>query len=94
MCIYKKTSYIKKQGVLWLLPIPIQRWRDISIDFIVDLPSSNGFTNIIVVIDHLIKMRHIVPIDSINAVLVAEYFVRYIFKLYRLPNLIVSDCGN
>jgi hypothetical protein len=76
------------------LPIPIQRWRDILIDFIVDLPSSNGFTNIIVVVDHLMKMRHMVPIDSINAILVAEYFVRYVFKLHRLPNSIVSDYGS
>jgi hypothetical protein len=47
--------------------------------------------NIIVVIDYLIKMRHIIPIDSINIILVAKYFVKYVFKLYRLPNLIVSN---
>jgi hypothetical protein len=35
-----------------------------------------------------------VPIDLINAVLVAEYFIKYIFKLHRLPNLIVSDYGS
>jgi hypothetical protein len=72
----------------------MQKWRDILINFIVDLPSSNGFTNIIVVVNRLIKIRHMVPIDSINAVLVAECFVRYIFKLHRLPNLIVSDYGS
>jgi hypothetical protein len=32
-----------------------------------------------------------IPIKSINAILVAEYFVKYIFKLHRLPNLIISD---
>ena len=47
--------------------------------------------NVMVVVDHLIKMWYIIPIDLINAVLVAEYFVRYIFKLYRLPNSIISD---
>jgi hypothetical protein len=94
ICVYKKTSYIKKQGVLQLLPIPIQRWRDILIDFIIDLLSSNGFTNIMVVVNRLIKMRYMVPINSINAVLVAEYFVRYVFKLHRLPNLIISDYGS
>ena len=57
----------------------------------VDLPSSNGFTNIIVVVDRLIKMQYIIPIDLINAILVAEYFVKYIFKLHRLPNLIISN---
>jgi hypothetical protein len=30
-------------------------------------------------------------IKLINAILVAEYFIKYIFKLYGLPNLIISD---
>ena len=72
----------------------MQRWRDISIYFIVDLSSSNGFTNIMVVVDRLIKMQYIVPMDLIDAVSVAECFVRYIFKLHRLPNSIVSNCGS
>jgi hypothetical protein len=73
------------------LPIPIQKWRDILIDFIVDLPSSNGFINIIVVVNRLIKMRYMIFIKSINAILVAKYFVKYVFKLHRFPNLIISD---
>jgi hypothetical protein len=55
------------------------------------LPNSNGFTNIIVVVNRLIKMRYIIPIDSINIILVAEYFIKYVFKLYGLPNLIISN---
>ena len=70
----------------------MQRWRDILIDFIVNLPSSNGFTNIMVVVDRLMKMRYMIPIKSINAISVAEYFVKYVFKLYRLLNLIISNC--
>ena len=61
------------------------------INFIVDLPSSNGFINIMVVINRLIKMRHMIFIDLINTVSVAECFVRYIFKLHGLPNLIISN---
>ena len=60
----------------------------------VDLPSSNGFINIMVVVDCLIKMQYIVFIDLINTVLVAKYFVRYVFKLHRLPNLIISNYGS
>jgi len=44
-----------------------------------------------VVVNYLIKIRHIIPIDLINAILVAEYFIKHIFKLYRLPNLIISN---
>jgi hypothetical protein len=69
----------------------MQKWRDILINFIVDLSSSNGFINIIVVVNRLIKMRYIVPIDLINTVLIAKYFIRYVFKLHRLPNSIISD---
>jgi hypothetical protein len=50
--------------------------------------------NIIVVVDRLMKMRYIIPIDLINTVLVAKYFVKYVFKLHRLPNSIISDCGS
>jgi hypothetical protein len=40
------------------------------------------------------KMQYIIPIDLINAILVAKYFIKYIFKLHRLPNSIVSDYGS
>ena len=72
----------------------MQRWCNILINFIVDLFSSNGFINTIVVINRLIKIQYIIPIDLINAILVAKYFIKYVFKLYRLPNLIISNCGS
>jgi UV DNA damage repair endonuclease len=64
------------------------------IDFIVDLPNSNGFINIIVVVNRLMKMRYMIFINLINAISVAKYFVKYVFKLHRLSNSIVSDCGS
>jgi hypothetical protein len=35
-----------------------------------------------------------VRIDLINTILVAECFIKYVFKLHRLPNLIALDCGS
>ena len=72
----------------------MQRWRNILINFIVDLLSSNRFINVIVVVNHLIKMRYMVPIDLINAVLIAKCFVKHVFKLHRLPNSIISNYKN
>jgi len=69
----------------------MQRWHDILINFIVNLPSNNGFTNIIVKVNRLIKMQYIIPIDSINAILVAKYFIKHVFKLHGLPNTIISN---
>jgi len=60
----------------------------------VDLPSSNRFINIIVVVNRLIKMRYIIPMDLINTILVAKYFIKHVFKLYRLPNSIISNYGS
>jgi hypothetical protein len=40
------------------------------------------------------KIQYMIPIKSINAILVAKYFIKYIFKLYRLSNLIISDYGS
>ena len=57
----------------------------------VDLPSSNGFINIIVVVDRLTKMRYMIFINLINAILVAECFIKYVFKLHRLSDLIISN---
>ena len=39
-------------------------------------------------------MRYIIPMDLINTILVAKCFVKYVFKLYRLPNLIISNYPN
>jgi len=39
-------------------------------------------------------MRYIIPMDLINIILVAEYFVKYVFKLHRLSNTIVSNRGS
>ena len=35
-----------------------------------------------------------IPINSINTISVAENFVKHVFKLYGLPDSIMSDRGN
>jgi hypothetical protein len=64
------------------------------VDFVVDPPSSNGFINIIIVVDRLIKMRYMIFIKLINAILVAEYFIKHVFKLYGFLNLIIFNHGS
>jgi len=57
----------------------------------INLPNNNKFANIIVVVNYLTKMRHIIPMDSINTISVVECFIKYVFKLHRLLNLIKSN---
>ena len=37
-----------------------------------------------VVVNRLIKMRYMIPIELINTILATKYFIKYVFKLYRL----------
>jgi hypothetical protein len=50
--------------------------------------------NIMVVVDCLMKMQYIIPMELINAISVAECFIKHVFKLYGLFNLIISDYGS
>ena len=42
VCARSKTSRQGKMGVLRPLPVPEQRWQDISVDFVTGLPESKG----------------------------------------------------
>ena len=90
-CIRGKPWHTKKQGVLRPLPVPKRRWCDISIDFVIDLPKSGGHTNVMVVVDRLSKLKHMIPLKSLDTIEVAECFIRNVFKHHGLPETMVSD---
>ncbi|KAL2892022.1 hypothetical protein HOO65_011380 [Ceratocystis lukuohia] len=76
------------------LPIPERAWRDISADFITHLPKSNGYDAILVIVDHLTKMRHLIPCHgNCNAEDTACLYLKNVWKLHGLPSTIVSDRG-
>ena len=61
-CKRSKAPRDKQNGLLQPLPIPKQRWKDISIDFIIGLPlSTEGFNTILTIVDKLSKERHYIP---------------------------------
>ena len=63
-------------------------------DFIVELPPSEEFTTILVVVDHLSKMAHFLPMAGTpSAAETAKIFIREIVRLHGLPDSIVSDIG-
>ena len=41
--------------------VPDQPWKSIAMDFVADLPNSDGYDTILVVIDRLTKMSHFIP---------------------------------
>jgi len=61
-------------------------------DFIEGLPSSQGKTTILVVVDRLTKYAHFCPVSHpYTASTIAQLFMDNIVKLHGVPQSIVSD---
>jgi len=61
-------------------------------DFIEGLPSFNGYTVIMVVVDRLTKYAHFVTLKHpFSAVSVAKEFVANVVHLHGIPTSIISD---
>ena len=59
ICQQVKTDTHKLVGLLQPLLVPTTVWEDLSLDFITSLPSSQGFTVILVIIDRFSKGVHL-----------------------------------
>ena len=65
-----------------------------SIDFIEHLPSSSGYTSILVVIDRLTKQAIFIPThDTITSQELAQLFIIHIFSKHGIPSHVTSDHG-
>jgi len=74
---------------------PDRPWKSIFMDFITDLPKSEGNDAILIVIDRLTKMAHFLPCDKeMDARQFSELFMREIFRLHGLPKDIITDRGS
>lgn len=81
------------QGLYTPLPIPLQPWEDVSMDFIVALPrTQTGKEAIIVIVDRFSKKAHFVPCYKTNdASHVAELYFKEIIRLHIVPKTIILD---
>ena len=81
-------------GDLYPLPIPAGPWQSVSMDFIVELPPSDGHDAIFVCVDRLTKMAHFIPTTSdVTAEQAAQLYYRHVWKLHGLPVDTISDRG-
>ncbi|GJR39964.1 putative mitochondrial protein [Tanacetum coccineum] len=92
VCQRNKPNLEAYPGFLQPLPIPEHVWKDISMDFIDGLPSSQGKTVIFVIVDRLSKYAHFVALSHpYTAPQVAQAFLDHAYKLHGLLQTIVSD---
>lgn len=92
ICQKTKFTNFNKFGYLIPNPIPSRPYQSVSMDFIVNLPWSNGFNAIFVVVDRLSKRASFIPCTTgITAEEFAELFVRHIICKFGLPDSIITD---
>ena len=77
------------------LPVPDRPWNSILMDFIEQLPSSSGFTAILVIIDQLSKQAIFIPThDTITSPELAQLFLLHVFAKHGVPTHVTSDPGS
>lgn len=92
ICQRNKVEHVQYPGLLQPLEVPTQLWKDISMDFVEQLPESEGMDTVLVVVDRLSKYGHFIALKHpFTAKDITYVFLDHIFKLHGLPASIVSD---
>ncbi|KAG2773207.1 Transposon Tf2-6 polyprotein [Phytophthora cactorum] len=75
------------------LPVPVDCWKLMSLDFVFGLPADDhGNTGILVFVCRLSKMVHLAPVpDTVTGEQAARLFVDSVFRHHGLPETFVSD---
>ncbi|MBW0554894.1 hypothetical protein O181_094609 [Austropuccinia psidii MF-1] len=90
-CSRNKNINHEKFGFLKPLSIPSGPWNSLSMNFITQLPLSNNFDSIVVVVDRVSKIAILIPAyGSINALDLAQIFISHVFSKHGLPRLKIS----
>ena len=94
LCMCTKVQRQLPVGELHPLPIPAQRWEQISVDFIVELPEAHGYDAVMNVVDSVSKRAHFLPTHTtISAEGAARLYLTHVWKHHGLPQRVVSDRG-
>jgi len=74
--------------------VPNRSWEIISTDLITQLPESNGYNAICVIVDRLTKKAHFIPINNrFSSKDMAQLLYDKVYPLHGLPLQIISDRG-
>ena len=68
------------------LEIPSRKWAHVTMDLIIDLPESNGFTTIVVFVHNMTKMVHLTRCrKEVTAMEYAQIFIDNVFWATQSP---------
>ncbi len=95
ICQRSKISWNKFNELLYSLLILKQQWKNIVMNFVIDLSSSKGKNVILIVICRLTKKRHYISCftddEKITAEKTAELMLQWIYQIHDLLDFIVSN---
>jgi len=81
-----------KYQLLDPIDVPMRLWTSISIDFIVKLPKSEGYTKIWVIEDRFSKMADFIPLKTqVHIKELALIFLNEMWRVHGLAETIISD---
>ena len=93
-CKATKIFPSKPAGPLQPNAVPEGPWQSITCDLIVDLPKSEGFDSIFVVIDQFSKQAHfILTTKNVDSKGIVDLFLKNVWKLHGTPKQVISDRG-
>lgn len=79
-------------GLLQPIPIPSRPFEVVTMDFIPELPESNGNDNILVIVDKLTKYAIFIPtVTTLTETATAKLFFHHIIAHFGIPRQIISD---
>ena len=79
-------------GELHPLPVP-EEWREVvSMDFVVELPESNGYDAVMCVVESRTKCAHFISTHmTVSALGAARLYLHHIWKLHGLLSMTAVD---
>ncbi|GJX50652.1 putative reverse transcriptase domain-containing protein [Tanacetum coccineum] len=92
-CLKVKAEHQKPSGLLVQPEIPQWKWDNITMDFVTKLPkTSNGYDTIWVIVDHLTKSAHFLPMRENDTMgKLAKLYLKEVVMRHGIPVSIICD---
>jgi hypothetical protein len=89
-----KVFLSQESGLLNPLPMPKEPWEQVTADFIVELPESQGYNVILVAADHHTKHAHFVPsVSAVSTEGTVRLFCNHMWKHHGWAQKIITNRG-
>ena len=96
VCQMEKSDHTLAKGKLQSIQIPENKWSEISIDFVTDLPlTANNRDTILITVDKATRMVHLAPCrKNITATGTAQLLWTTVVRYHGVPRVIYSGRGS